>query len=90
MLLQFCDPQSGHKAHINVAVKCSKNVKYILVQTPETKKKISTAPLQNDACNPHPQAQRTACLLGTSASLLLLSASNKAWPASELIPGIFQ
>lgn len=52
MLSQFYDPQSSHKACINAAVKCSKKVKYTLVQPPETKK-TSIAPLQNDACNCH-------------------------------------
>lgn len=89
-LLQFYDPQSSHKACINAAVKCSKKVKYTLVQPPETKKP-SRAPLQNDTCNCHialPSPEHCR-LLGTSASLLVVSASEKGWPASELVQGYF-
>lgn len=66
---------------INVAVKRSKNVKHILVhcsrnktrKTPKIFCKMMLATMT--FCS---QDQSNACLLGTSASLLLLSASEKA------------
>lgn len=72
--------------HINVAVKCSKNVEHILVQ-PRKEKKISS-----NACDPRIVFLRleSSPFARETASLLLLPATEKSWPAPELIPGIFQ